>query len=79
LAHPQVRLHLYGKDLARPGRKMGHFLFLGEDGDRALCQAESLLQGLTHGSHQEKDFTADGPTKSNSRTSPPPRQMKAQA
>jgi len=73
LAHPQVRLHLYGKDHARPGRKMGHFLFLDEDGDRALCQAKSLLQGLTHESHQEKDLA----TESDART--PPSQMGVRA
>ena len=77
LAHPQVRLHLYGKDQARPGRKMGHFLFLGEDGDRALGQAETLLQGLIRESHQEKDMTTGGPTVGVSRT--PPSQMGVQA
>lgn len=46
LAHPQVRLHLYGKDQARPGRKMGHFLFLDENVDHVLGQAETLLQEL---------------------------------
>ena len=47
LAHPQVRLHLYGKDQARPGRKMGHFLLLEENADSALNQAETLLNSLS--------------------------------
>ena len=28
LADPAARLHLYGKESARPGRKMGHVTFL---------------------------------------------------
>lgn len=31
LALPQVKLHLYGKAAARPGRKMGHLTALAED------------------------------------------------
>lgn len=31
LAVPNLKLHLYGKHHARPGRKMGHFTVLGED------------------------------------------------
>jgi len=77
LAHPHVRLHLYGKDQARHGRKMGHFLFLGGNGDRALGQAEILLQGLTRESHQEKDMPTGGPTVGVSRT--PPSHMGVQA
>jgi 5-(carboxyamino)imidazole ribonucleotide synthase len=30
LIHPDLKLHLYGKHDARPGRKMGHFTVLGE-------------------------------------------------
>lgn len=29
-----LKLHLYGKHHARPGRKMGHFTVLGEDSDK---------------------------------------------
>jgi 5-(carboxyamino)imidazole ribonucleotide synthase len=29
LERPDIRLHLYGKQEARPGRKMGHFTVLG--------------------------------------------------
>ena len=31
LAVPNLRLHLYGKHHARPGRKMGHFTVIGND------------------------------------------------
>ncbi len=31
LTRPNLRLHLYGKHEARPGRKMGHFTVLGPD------------------------------------------------
>jgi 5-(carboxyamino)imidazole ribonucleotide synthase len=36
LAQPNVRLHLYGKAEARPGRKMGHFTVVARDADMAL-------------------------------------------
>lgn len=36
LAQPNVRLHLYGKAGARPGRKMGHFTVTARDADMAL-------------------------------------------
>lgn len=42
LAHPGVKLHLYGKQSARPGRKMGHFNVLDESLDAALSLAETL-------------------------------------
>ena len=47
LALPEARLHLYGKDLAAPGRKMGHVLLLDDDTDRALMKADSLIAALT--------------------------------
>jgi 5-(carboxyamino)imidazole ribonucleotide synthase len=28
---PNLKLHLYGKHHARPGRKMGHFTVIGND------------------------------------------------
>lgn len=34
LAVPNLKLHLYGKHHARPGRKMGHFTVLGDDPDK---------------------------------------------
>jgi len=32
----QVKLHLYGKETPRPGRKMGHLTVLAESADRAV-------------------------------------------
>jgi 5-(carboxyamino)imidazole ribonucleotide synthase len=36
---PGLRLHLYGKHHARPGRKMGHFTVVGEDAPTVLQRA----------------------------------------
>lgn len=44
---PEARLHIYGKDLPAPGRKMGHVLLLDDDTDRALQTAEQLITALT--------------------------------
>jgi len=38
-SHPNLKLHLYGKHEARPGRKMGHFTVLGRDTESVLNQA----------------------------------------
>jgi len=46
LERPEARLHLYGKDLAAPGRKMGHVTLLDDDTDRALRTAEELIDVL---------------------------------
>jgi 5-(carboxyamino)imidazole ribonucleotide synthase len=35
---PTVRLHLYGKASARPGRKMGHLSAVGATGDEAMTR-----------------------------------------
>jgi 5-(carboxyamino)imidazole ribonucleotide synthase len=43
---PEVRLHLYGKGSARPGRKMGHLSAVAESTDTALervLRARELL------------------------------------
>jgi 5-(carboxyamino)imidazole ribonucleotide synthase len=61
LAHPQVRLHLYGKHLAVPGRKMGHYLLLGENPDQAMQQAETLLCGLTQDDPAGNDLATGYP------------------
>ena len=37
---PGVRLHLYGKATARPGRKMGHLACLADTPDEALARVE---------------------------------------
>ncbi len=42
LQHPRAFLHLYGKRLARPARKMGHFTVLGETVEAALADALRL-------------------------------------
>ena len=46
-AQTNVKLHLYGKPEARPGRKMGHFNVLAEDIESALDVAESVFQALS--------------------------------
>lgn len=43
---PGVRLHLYGKAEARPGRKMGHLNCLAADPDRALATALETRDAL---------------------------------
>jgi 5-(carboxyamino)imidazole ribonucleotide synthase len=45
-ADPGVRLHLYGKAEARPGRKMGHFNVMAGSADAALALARSLKAKL---------------------------------
>jgi 5-(carboxyamino)imidazole ribonucleotide synthase len=44
---PDVKLHLYGKDEARPGRKMGHLTAFGrtaqEAQDRVIAARDALL------------------------------------
>src|SRR5688500_7016231 len=47
LARPEARLHLYGKDMPAPGRKMGHVLLLDDDTDRALATAERVIETLS--------------------------------
>ncbi len=49
LRHPQAKLHLYGKQRARPGRKMGHYNCLAEDAAQAMDLAESIRRELTGG------------------------------
>ena len=46
LDHPNVKLHLYGKREARPGRKMGHFNVLAADIDSALLLAQDIKTRL---------------------------------
>jgi 5-(carboxyamino)imidazole ribonucleotide synthase len=43
---PQAKLHLYGKQEARPGRKMGHINCLAEDTEGALVIASSIRKAL---------------------------------
>jgi 5-(carboxyamino)imidazole ribonucleotide synthase len=45
-AFPAVKLHLYGKDQPRPGRKMGHLTALAETVEEALQVAISARDAL---------------------------------
>jgi 5-(carboxyamino)imidazole ribonucleotide synthase len=44
--NPAAKLHLYGKEEARPGRKMGHFCVLGDDLERIIAEAEAIFDAL---------------------------------
>lgn len=46
LAEPNIKLHLYGKKAARPGRKMGHFNVLADDTEVAMKQAKQVFTAL---------------------------------
>lgn len=46
LSHGNVKLHLYGKHQARPGRKMGHYNVLAGDVATALQLARAVQQRL---------------------------------
>jgi 5-(carboxyamino)imidazole ribonucleotide synthase len=46
LGHSNVKLHLYGKRQARPGRKMGHFTCLGDTPQEVLTLAQTLAHEL---------------------------------
>jgi 5-(carboxyamino)imidazole ribonucleotide synthase len=45
-AFPAVKLHLYGKKQARPGRKMGHLTALAGNVEEALCIAQAAREAL---------------------------------
>jgi 5-(carboxyamino)imidazole ribonucleotide synthase len=47
LAQPGIRLHLYGKPGARPGRKMGHLSAVGETPDDALARVRAAAAAMT--------------------------------
>lgn len=46
LSHSNIKLHLYGKHEARPGRKMGHYNVLASKLDDALQLAREIQQQL---------------------------------
>ena len=46
LNHPRAKLHLYGKELAKWRRKMGHFTVLGSTVDEALTDAQRIQAAL---------------------------------
>jgi 5-(carboxyamino)imidazole ribonucleotide synthase len=45
-ATPNLKLHLYGKHTARPGRKMGHFTVIDKTLDAALTTALAARRGI---------------------------------
>jgi 5-(carboxyamino)imidazole ribonucleotide synthase len=47
LALPGVRLHLYGKRAARPGRKMGHLSAVASTADEAVALVRRAKEALT--------------------------------
>ena len=56
-AVPGLRLHLYGKHHARPGRKMGHFVVTGDDAEAVL---ECALQArATIGIRDERESSQE--------------------
>jgi 5-(carboxyamino)imidazole ribonucleotide synthase len=46
LSEPRAKLHLYGKQVPRPGRKMGHFTVQGNDLEETLSLARALKARL---------------------------------
>ena len=47
MQYPQAKLHLYGKQSARPGRKMGHFTCIDEDLNTAWVLAKQIQAALS--------------------------------
>ncbi|HQR50621.1 MAG TPA: 5-(carboxyamino)imidazole ribonucleotide synthase [Methylophilaceae bacterium] len=45
-AQADLKLHLYGKPEARPGRKMGHFTVIGDKADAVLAAAMAARQRI---------------------------------
>ena len=48
LANPEVKLHLYGKQDARPGRKMGHLTAMADTREQAVERVVEARRGLVH-------------------------------
>jgi 5-(carboxyamino)imidazole ribonucleotide synthase len=48
LAHPDAKVHLYGKE-HRPGRKLGHVTVCADDPDTALARARAAAAALAAG------------------------------
>lgn len=42
------KLHLYGKDVAKPGRKMGHFCTLADSADAAKTESKTIFKALSN-------------------------------
>jgi 5-(carboxyamino)imidazole ribonucleotide synthase len=45
-AFPEVKIHLYGKADARPGRKMGHLVAFGDTGEQAAQRVHAAREAL---------------------------------
>ena len=54
-ATAEAKLHLYGKQEARPGRKMGHYTVLGRDADEALQKALAIRDKLSPDFNLERE------------------------
>jgi 5-(carboxyamino)imidazole ribonucleotide synthase len=52
LNHPRAKLHLYGKEVAKLRRKMGHFTLVGQDVETLLAEARHIQAQL--GSSQKR-------------------------
>ena len=46
LARPRAKLHLYGKQASRPGRKMGHINVLAADADAAADEVAAISEEM---------------------------------
>ncbi|MEN8261145.1 MAG: ATP-grasp domain-containing protein, partial [Pseudomonadota bacterium] len=58
LAVPTVKLHLYGKSQARPGRKMGHLTALGNTPEEARQRVIQARAALTNGRGLRPDLSS---------------------
>lgn len=54
LADDRVKLHLYGKAEARPGRKMGHLTAFGADREDATARVLAAREALVAARHQRR-------------------------
>jgi 5-(carboxyamino)imidazole ribonucleotide synthase len=52
LAHPELKMHLYGKHEARKGRKMGHFTVIGKVEETVVAQAMQARRELGIGENE---------------------------
>jgi 5-(carboxyamino)imidazole ribonucleotide synthase len=46
LSVPNLKLHLYGKHHARPGRKMGHFTVIGDNAEEVQKSALTARRAI---------------------------------
>jgi RimJ/RimL family protein N-acetyltransferase len=52
LVDASAHLHLYGKGVPRPGRKMGHLTVVGDDVDEVATRAIRLREGVRRETHR---------------------------